>query len=104
MNVSIFCIQFLPTIRRSSFTNGRSPQYVMKTFTAMPLAAAVDEDERRPDLVQVAAPVDDHEVLGRRLRLRLGLNPGLRLTGAAKRPLGDERCQGGHGGTLSLSG
>jgi len=26
MNASIFCIQFLPTIQRSSFTNGSRPQ------------------------------------------------------------------------------
>ena len=43
MSVSIFCIQFSPTIRFWSLTNGSRPQKVTKTLQRMPLAAAVDD-------------------------------------------------------------
>src|SRR6476620_2165622 len=43
ISVSIFCIQFSPTMRFSSFTNGSSPQNVTKTRQRTPLAAAVEE-------------------------------------------------------------
>ncbi len=61
---SIFCIQLSPVMRTSSFTSGNSPQNVKKIVVSIPMAApVVAEDQRRPDLVQVAAPGDDHELL-----------------------------------------
>ena len=42
MTDSIFCIQFSPVMRRSSWTNVWRPQNVMKTRHLTPMAPAVD--------------------------------------------------------------
>ncbi len=46
IRVSIFCIQFSPTIRFWSLTNGSRPQKVTNTRQRTPLAAAVDDRMR----------------------------------------------------------
>ena len=78
MSVSIFCIQLSPMIRFWSFTNGSRPQNVTNTRQRTPLAAAVDDRiSDRPDPVEVAAPVDDHELLGLDDLIDRGVDGGL---------------------------
>ena len=56
ISVSIFCIQFSPTIRFPSFTKGSRPQKVTKTLVLYPTGrGGRGQDQDRPDLVELAA-------------------------------------------------